>query len=376
MSKRWYLVLTVVTVLALFGAAWAIWAEERDHAIPAANSGPLFPALAQADAATDGLDLTTPTFKLQLRHEGKAWLDTAHASYPARGEVASKLVADVAAMHGIEAKTSKPDWYDRIGVEDVAAGGRSAQVRVLGGDKVLADLLLGKVSSSLGSDVRGGTFMRRSGESQSWLATGVVQVAPALGDWFEPLLNIDGTGIGHITISERGAAVLDVRKLDGSPNYTLQAIDPAYAAEKSVIADDALIKRIEQSLVAVSFEDVRKAANVTQSARAVRFETSAGMVLQAQLGEADGKPWVSFHAEAPSGSPGAALAAAINARCDGWAFRLASAKMLPLLSNVKDLVHLPEATPPAPGGAGQIITDPSVFTGGPGPEMPPPTSGR
>ncbi|HEV7718719.1 MAG TPA: hypothetical protein VGO70_07065 [Arsenicitalea sp.] len=372
MSKRWYLVLTAVTVLALFGAAWAIWDEGRDYISPTANSGPLFPALAQADAATDGLEVTTPTYKLQLRHAGEAWLDTAHAGYPARGVMASKLIADIAAMHGIEAKTSKPEWYDRIGVEDVAAGGRSARVRVLGGDKALADLLLGKVSSSLGADVRGGTFMRRPGESQAWLATGIVQVAPALGDWFEQLLNIDGSSIAHITINEHGAAMLDVKKLDGSPNYTLQAIDPAYATDKNVVADDALIKRIEQSLVAVSFEDVRKAAGVTPGSRAVRFETSTGMVLQAQLGEADGKPWVSFHADAPSGSPGAALAAAINGRCDGWAFRLASAKMLPLLSNVKDLVHLPEATPPAAGGAGQIFTDPSMFTG----TQPPPVSGQ
>jgi hypothetical protein len=62
--------------------------------------------------------------------------------------------------------------------------------------------------------------------------------APAAqSDWFEPLFNIDGPSIGHITIAARGAPVLDVRKVDGAANYTLQAVDPAYGADKNVVAD-------------------------------------------------------------------------------------------------------------------------------------------
>jgi hypothetical protein len=77
---------------------------------------------------------------------------------------------------------------------------------------------------------------------------------------------------------------------------------------------------MEQSLVSASFEDVRKATEVTTGDRAVTLETATSLVLQAQMGEAEGKPWVTIHADASPGTPGAELASATNGRTGGWAF--------------------------------------------------------
>src|ERR687894_588176 len=64
---------------------------------------------------------------------------------------------------------------------------------------VLASVILGKASSSIGFNPLGGTFVREPDEAQSWLAEGQVTVPPYLSDWFDAIVHIPGPDIRRIT---------------------------------------------------------------------------------------------------------------------------------------------------------------------------------
>lgn len=360
MSTRSSLALVLATVLAVLLAAWALWSQPADGG-PQRGTQLLFPALAAENTQVGAVEIDTPAYRMQLQRSGDTWLAQSHGDYPVRAPLATELVARIAAMHLLEAKTSRPDWYALVGVEDRdATSARSNLVRLAQAPDGLASadamaVLVGKISTSLGSDPLGGTFIRLPGDEQSWLASGIVEIPAQLSAWFEQLFSIQGPEITRVSIAENGQTLFDATRKAGAPTYDLASGGPSDSI------DQELLKRITQSLVSVTLEDVGPAAAVaiTPADRVLNFETSTGIALRVQAGHRNDQPWLLFHAEPLPGSDGAALAAAINARTSGFAFRLASNRTLPLLSQVADLLAGQPAQSTPPDGAGQIITDPT-----------------
>lgn len=360
MPNRAVLALLVAAVLALAGAASALWSEAAPSFQLAESGQPLFPALATAGVDPTGLDVEAPGYTLNLEKSGDGWVARSNGDYPAKTALATDLIAHVAAMRPIEAKTREPDWYRWIGVEDRSAeGARSRLLRLKAAGKELAEVLVGRISTSLGADLIGGTFVRVPGQAQAWLVSGITDVPAGLTDWFEPLFNIAGTDVAAITISQGGKPVLEADKANPQSPYGLKSVDPAFSAEGTVLSDE-LMRRIAGVLVSNSFEQVRKADGLTIAPddRKVTFRTVNGLLLDAEIVKVGDVPWVVFMAQAPQGGPAAQIAADITRRTRGWAFQLPQAKMIALLTKVEDLLSTQRPVPP-PNAPGQIFTDPA-----------------
>jgi len=365
MSLRSLLALEIVTALAVIGAGALLWQESPRLVSSHERDAPIFPELAETQSQVDALEIETRDYRLKLRRSGEGWVASSQADYPIRAEAATTLIADIAALRKVEPKTSKPEWFPLIGVEDRGIeGARSRLVRLHSGDDVLAQLLVGKVSTSMGADLIGGTFVRVPGEVQSWLASGLVEIPPVQQAWFGELFDIQGPELRRISIREGDEVVFDAKRDSESAAYELVSYAPAYAEEGASIKVN-LLQRLARVLVSTPLSSARPAADVTRpaDARTVTFETASGLSLEARIAEVDGAPWVLFHAEAADGSDAEALAAEITKRTERWAFRLPNEYTLALMTNVKDLLTKEEAAPPA-NGMGQIITDPSIFLQG------------
>jgi len=352
--------LFLLTVLGVFVAVWAVWSESAPSFRTGDGTEPIFPALAGIDPEISGLNVETRDYTLQLKKAGNNWTARSHADYPVRSAPAMSLVSALAAMRPLEAKTRNETWYPIIGVEDRATpDSKSRLVTITGNERVLAEALVGKVSASLGADLIGGTFVRKPGDVQSWLVTGVAEVPGSLQEWFEPLFNIPGPSLSRITITEGDEVLLAAVKPAPDASFQIETVSPSLANEGRVL-EQVLMRRIAGVLVSAQFNNVRPASGVAAlpNKRKVAFVTSDGLELTAEVSQLDTVPWVVFHASAPPQSSSATLAAEIAGRTEGWAFQLPQGEMLALLTKAEDLLMSEQSTAPQ-DAPGRIITDPA-----------------
>ena len=362
MSPRAFLTLAVLTVVAVIGAAWVLLAEQRASTIVRPTDAPLFPALTERADEVQRIEIKNRNYDLTLERQGDIWVVPEMGNYPVRVTPVGLLVSGIASLKPYEAKTNNPEWYDEIEVGEPGPDSTATLVNAYAADgEVLANVIIGKASSSIGFNPLGGTFVREPDEAQAWLAEGQVTIPPYLSDWFDPVVHIPGPDIRRITILEGDAVVFDAEKTDiQTGDYELVSLDPKYTREEGLVAEDNAIKRVATGVVSTTFENVRPESDLARApdARTVRFVTANQLQLEVRLGEINGETWVAYTATAPAGSEGEALAQQISDRTQGFAFKLPPYRTEPLLQPVSDLVEKPGGEqPPMPGlgGGPQIM---------------------
>ena len=183
----------LITALGQPGAAPVRYVDE-----------PAFPALRENPDAVAKLELITPegTFTL-VRETGDRWSALERYGYTVDEDRVRALIVSLADMRLIEAKTRLPERYGRLEVEDVdAADAKSRLLRVESADgKVLAEAIFGKQQHRLTGNQAAGTYLRRPGEAQSWLASGGIEIDPKVVDWLDDqIVELDPGNVGRIEI--------------------------------------------------------------------------------------------------------------------------------------------------------------------------------
>jgi hypothetical protein len=291
MSPKVFLGLLAVTVIT--SAAALITALAQPGAAPVRYvDEPAFPALRENPDAVAKLELTTPegTFTL-VRETGDRWSALERYGYSVDEDRVRTLIVALADMRLIEAKTRMPERYGRLEVEDVdKADAKSRLLRVESADgKVLAEAIFGKQQHRLTGNQAAGTYLRRPGETQSWLASGGVEIDPKVVDWLDDqIVDLDPGNIGRIEIRpESGASYAVQRDAAGQP------LQLAGLAEGESVKPDADLDRLASAFADLTFEDVKPRDEVAfpaahQSATVTTFD---GLELTVQLAKIDGEPW-------------------------------------------------------------------------------------
>lgn len=352
MSYRAFLTLAIITVLALCGAAWAVIVNDAESGRSSSAGRLMFPQLAEHPQNAARIRFSASGVAFSVERKGEAWVLPEKAGYPVRPELANALVASLASLRAYEPKTSNPDLYDHIGVEDIAAPDAHSKLVVVetrdGAE--LARVLLGAPSASIGATPLGGTFVRRPNDKQAWLAEGTATAPTLLSEWLEMIVHVPGPEVRRITILEGEKVAFEAAKPEPQgTTYSLVSVDSRYGPPESV-ANDSAVKRIAQGIVSTRFEDVRPADTVAfgTESRTVRFDLASRLRLEVQIGQADNKPWVRYAASASGLGEAAAQAQAITSKTRGWAYRLPDNKIGPLTVDIRSLLKSPdEAAAPA-----------------------------
>jgi hypothetical protein len=177
MSRRRLVVLMIAALIAISGALYL--SAQRN--LPRDVHGTLlWPALAgELDSVTSLSVLkggTTPS--VTVHKQGQDWTVAERANYPADVPKLRKLLLALSDTKIREEKTSNPDNYSIIGVEDpTKPGATGAQIELAAKD--------GKHGIIVGKSESGGNFVRRAGESTSYV------VEPAISFEAEPRYWID-----------------------------------------------------------------------------------------------------------------------------------------------------------------------------------------
>jgi hypothetical protein len=222
MQKR-LLSLLLITV-AVLGIGLILTQRQQPVVEGQAESGELVPGLANALNNVSSIRITKAKNELvaELKRGEAGWTVANRHDYPADiGKVREYLIK-LSESKVREAKTSKPENYSRLGVEDLGADAATGVGIELGGLPEPFKLVVG-ISSGGGS---AGTFVRRNDDATSYLVTGDLIPEREGANWLaREIVNLPSSEVRSVSVTAPDKSSLKVEKADPSaPNFTVLGI--------------------------------------------------------------------------------------------------------------------------------------------------------
>jgi hypothetical protein len=214
--------LITLTVAALVAICAAFFLTSHRNASPDLHGTPLAPSLgAELDTVTSlSVFKGSPTATVTVHKQGDQWTVAQRADYPADVSKVRKLLLALSDAKIREEKTSNPDSYTVIGVEDpLKPGATGSQLELLAKS--------GKLDVIVGKPVGQGNFVRRAADKTSYVAE------PGISFEAEPRFWIDTR---LLDFANEKIQVIEFKPASG-PGYTLRRVtEPAPKADEAKIA--------------------------------------------------------------------------------------------------------------------------------------------
>jgi len=257
----------------------------------------------------------------------KTWVVASKDDYPASYEQVKATVVALAMLEKLEPKTDRADWLPYVNLVSPDKGGNGKEITLLD-DKgaVIASIITGKTEDIGDPEGAVGLFVRRPGETQSWLARSVVDPKSDLGDWLEKQV---------MAVDRARIAEADVDPVSG-PSYVVRRDKPSDADFRLAdlpkgreLSYDAAPDGVAAAIVDFSFDDVKPArefdfSDAAHTSRVVT-KTFDGLTVTVNVIQQGGDYWATVSAEG-STPDGRNEARQINARAMGWAYKLPAYK--------------------------------------------------
>jgi hypothetical protein len=238
----------------------------------------LLPALQDRVNDLDRLDFTgAGGGKIAtLRRTEGAWRVEEAAGYRADWERLRKLLADLARAEIVEPKTANPDYYDRLGVEDVGepdAGGIQVGFPEESG---LPAVIVGNRAQG-----RSGQYVRLAGAAESALIDRELDLPASASDWLEKdIADISDSEVVEVDIRHADGERVVARKASADDeDFELQNIP-----EGREIRSAWTVNSLANSLSALTLEAVAEESDIDWS-DATRFGlvTADGLRVDVEL---------------------------------------------------------------------------------------------
>ena len=274
MRSKALLVLILLTVAVAVAAVMA----RKDTSDVAGAGEPLFPAL------LDNInDITTvvgvgagETFTLV--RDGGRWVVSEKQGFPADQDKARQLILGTARLKRIEPKTSNPDLYEKIGLDDIRAeDGNAVQYsfKNAAGD-TLAEIIIGNSRLGRADPQTNEYFVREPAVPQTWLVEGKLPDAVGVIDWLDSsVLSIERDRVRQVTVQHPDGAVVTVVKKKPSQ----QTFDLLDVPEGTELESKWKLSDLGRSLASLDMEDVMPAseARVPDDGLTVEMTTFDGL---------------------------------------------------------------------------------------------------
>ena len=323
----------VLLVLALAALAIAGWISQHRAKTGDLHSGQLLlPGLSeQINQVTSLLLRDSKGRKVSIRLSDDSWGIEEKQGYPAdAGKLRSALLI-LADAQVLEEKTSRPDMYGRLGVEDPDTPGADnlGLTIVLPGQE--RGLVIGKLA------MNSGTYVRRVGEPTSLLINQALALEADPMKWLIPdLLDIGPDSIQRVELSHPdGSELVITRKDEDGNDFRIEDLPPGREPQSDFLANG-----IASALARLGFQDVRRLrerdpGTVIHS----RITTRKGLIIAASLYREE-RPWVSFTFSLADGADQTQrdLVQAYSQRLAGWEYVLAGPGAEQLGKRMEDLL--------------------------------------
>lgn len=333
--------IAIAAVVALLLAVWA--GSTREPAQTLGSGDPLVPGLADGINEVRMLKITgagnLPIATLN-RGEG-GWTVAEKNGHPADVAKIREFLLKLADATIVEAKTSDPNNYPKLGVEEVSATEAKGALVEIEGLKAPVRLIVGNFNAR-GAE---GTYVRRADEAQSLLAKGSFAVDKVAANWLvRDIADIASTRVREVAIESQGKTLRVAKDQPEDPNY--RVLDVPRGREQ---ASEFVANGLASVLSGLRFDDVLPLAGAEPGEARTWKSTYTmfdGLVVEATAWEVDGKDYARFGAridEAAATSSIEAAQAAEVARYESGKAEVEAANKAALENDPKaDQVPLPE----------------------------------
>lgn len=270
------------------------------------------------------------------RQEDGTWTVDERSHYPADFKRVKQTIVGMSELEAYELRTARPEWHHHLGLIAPEDQGNATRIELFdAAGEPMAALLAGKAQDSQGGQAAGDLsfiYARRDGENQAWLARGRLLMDAAAQDWLNPdLADISRERIRRAVLwAETDGAVIMSRVSAEERDFVLD--NPPQGRETR---GAPIINVSAAAIVHLTFEDVVPEERLDFPATSPQaiYETFDGLRVRVTMTGGGGGLWAMLHAEAdpalaPEGADLGAVeaeAAAINARTQGWAYKLPQA---------------------------------------------------
>lgn len=333
-----------ITIAAVVALLLAVWAGSSREPVQTLGSGdPLVPGLADGINEVRMLKITgagnLPIATLNRGENG--WTVAEKNGHPADVAKIREFLLKLAEATIAEAKTSDPNNYAKLGVEEVSATEAKGALVEIEGLKAPVRLIVGNFNAR-GAE---GTYVRRADEVQSLLAKGSFAVDKVAANWLvRDIADIASTRVREVAIESQGKTLRVAKDQPEDPNY--RVLDIPRGREQ---ASEFVANGLASVLSGLRFDDVLPLAGAEPGEARTWKSTYTmfdGLVIEATAWEVDGKDYARFGARideaAASASIEAAQAAEV-ARYESGKAEVEAANKAALENDPKaDQVPLPE----------------------------------
>ena len=356
--KRSFLYLAVLTLAAL--AAVVFLVPKDGSSGKTAVDTLLLPGIADQINDVNRVEIVTAgssTVATLVRDEAQ-WRVEQMGGYRADWSKLQALLAALAQARVIEPKTDKPEYYDRLGVEDVTADNAGGVLVTFSVGDQTTGVLIGNQAQG-----RQGTYVRLQDTPVSALVDREFDVPRQLIDWTDSrIVDISSSEVAEIEIihpsSER---VLAMRISADQTDFDL-AGPPGEREVKSSWA----VNSLGSVFTMLDMETVRPASSIDWTdAVKMRVLSFSGMEILADLVQLEDEYLLRLHASHPAatvvqgeneGSVSqqeieklaeddvAEMVDEINQKADGWAYGISEQKFEAMVKKPEDLLK-PLETP-------------------------------
>jgi hypothetical protein len=287
MTSRRLLIFAVLAVAAVAGAV--LLANQR-ASTSQAQSDLIYPKLkAEADSVKAIRIYKAGNERaLELIRDGANWTVTERHGYPIAAVKARRLVQALASAKTVEEKTADPTKYAALSVDDVTEADAKGVRIELEGPQTPVNLIVGK-------DGPGGksSYIRRNGETQSWLVNEQLSASPEVRDWLDKdIINVSADRIQSASIAIEGQKPYTVAKRSrADADFKVDALPKGKELSGPSAANNAA-----SALMSLSLDDVRPKGDVATGKPAAQatYKTFDGLVVQLQGFKTDDKRYITL----------------------------------------------------------------------------------
>ena len=251
----------------------------------------------------------------------KGWVLPDRGNYPAAFEMVKQTLVAIAAMETVEPKTDRPDWFHYVDLDPPPQGNGVTVTLSTDRGYILASMIVGK-SEMTGDEL--GLFVRRAGENQSYLVKSPGEIKSNPADWMDKtVISVDPARVASAEVKPASGPAYTASRNTPQSGFTLAPLPKGRELAFPGAADTTAA-----ALADFAFEDIRRSTDFdfADGTRLV-LHTFDGLSVTVNLVDQNGAHWARVFAEAAPGNPKAAKEALdINARAEGWAFKLPAFK--------------------------------------------------
>ena len=353
-GARSILILAAVTAIVV----GAVLSVDRESSTAARSGEIVFPGLLDQVNSVVRVRVTGNEGKFTLTRDRDTWVVEEKERYAADPDRVHKLLLGAAGMKRVEPKTSNPELYPKLWLED-PSGKDAKSVRFVlenASDAELANWVLGDRRPSKSDASRTELYIRVADDPLAWLVEGSVPGGQKIIDWLDrPVARIDRERLRAVEVVHADGTVIAVNKsLPADADFALRDIPADREADSQYRIND-----IGRFLEDLRFEDVAPSSSLDFAGsldKQVQATTFDGLRVHLETVMRDGEAWAQLRAEfdeglveksedaaeaskdeagaAPGDTPGSlrsadevrAEAERLNARWKGWAYELPSFK--------------------------------------------------